>query len=177
MHRIAIDMDDVLADATGRFMEYAQKQHGRPINRKELEGYDWAEQAIGITQSEARKWLYEPGFFRGMAVMPDSQAVMKELVVKYEVFIVSAAVEFPLSMKEKTEWLQEHFPFIDWRFIVFCGHKYMIQADFLIDDHLRNLAAFTTGKPLMFTAPHNTHLNGYDRVKDWKDIAARFLNQ
>jgi 5'-nucleotidase len=172
--RIAIDMDDVLADATGRFIEYAQERLNWHITREDLNGHhNWA----GIMpdqESEIRSWLHEDGFFRGMQVMPDAQEVLEKLHDKYEIFIVSAAVEFPLSMKEKVEWMQEYFPFVDWRHLVFCGHKYMFKADYLIDDHERNLIAFCEGQPLVYTAPHNIYLTDYQRINNWREAAMFF---
>ncbi|MCU0449296.1 MAG: 5'(3')-deoxyribonucleotidase [Bernardetiaceae bacterium] len=172
MQRIAIDMDDVLADATGRFIEYVYQRHGVTVARDELR--TGLEQKAGVPYSQVREWLYEDGFFRGMAVIPGSQDVVARLMQKYEVFIVSAAIEFPQSLREKVEWLAEHFPFINWKHIVLCGHKYMIQADYLIDDHEKNLAAFP-GKPVVYTAPHNVHLTAYTRVNNWAEVAELFL--
>jgi 5'-nucleotidase len=171
--RLAIDMDDVLADATGRFLEYALTRHGKTIPPVDMHGKTWAD-ASGIDAEEIRSWLFEKDFFRGMKVIEDSQKVVQKLMEKYEVFIVSAAIEFPLSMKEKLEWLEEFFPFINWRFVVFCGHKYMIEADYLIDDHEKNLIPFT-GKSLLFTAHHNRHLQGYTRVDSWMEIERMLL--
>jgi 5'(3')-deoxyribonucleotidase len=170
--RIAIDMDDVMADASGRFAEWIAERHGVTIERGEIRT-ELLNKA-GIPYEKVREWLWEDGFFRYMQPMPDSKEVMKELVQKYEVFIVSAAIEFPQSLREKVEWLAEHFPFIDWRYIVLCGHKYMIQADYLIDDHEKNLISFM-GKPIVFTAPHNIHLHGYERVNNWAEIGNKFL--
>jgi 5'(3')-deoxyribonucleotidase len=71
--------------------------------------------------------------------------------------------------------MEKHFPFITWKHIVFCGHKYMIQADYLIDDHEKNLHTFT-GTPLLFTAPHNLHINDFQRVNNWKEVELLLLD-
>jgi 5'-nucleotidase len=172
--RIAVDMDDVLADANGRFREYAQQHFTfdltEHLNNPNL---SW-EKAFPEHQPQIRSWIMSKGFFEGMQVMPGAQEVLARLQERYEVFVVSAAMEFPLSMKEKLEWMNRHFPFIDWRFIVFCGHKYMIKADYLIDDHERNLVHFE-GTPLLFTAMHNLHLTGYKRVNNWQEVAEMLL--
>jgi 5'(3')-deoxyribonucleotidase len=173
MKRIAVDMDDVLADATGRFLEYYAERKGRKIQRQELIGKDWAA-VTGAPISDIRHWLYEEGFFSGMKVIADSQDVLARLAERYEIFIVSAAMEFPLSLKEKLDWLNKHFPFISWKNIVFCGHKHIIKADYLIDDHEKNLKYFE-GTSVVYTAPHNLHLDTYPRVNNWKEIAAMFL--
>lgn len=104
----------------------------------------------------------------------DAVEVVKKLQEQYEIFIVSAATEFPNSLKEKLTWMEKHFPFITWKHIVFCGHKYMIQADYLIDDHEKNLHTFT-GTPLLYTAPHNLHITDFKRVNDWKEIEKLLL--
>jgi 5'-nucleotidase len=173
MKRIAIDMDDVLADAEGRFFELAKLRYGLDINPIDLHDKTWA-QAANVPHEEIWAWLFEEDFFRKMKVKPHSQEVVKKLSNKYEIFIVSAAVEFPQSMKEKLDWLHEFFPFIDWKYVVFCGHKYMIKADYLIDDHQKNLATFT-GKPILYSAYHNKNVKGYTRVEDWKEVEKLLL--
>ena len=71
--------------------------------------------------------------------------------------------------------METHFPFITWKHIVFCGHKHMIQADYLIDDHEKNLHTFT-GTPLLFTAPHNLHIADFKRVNNWKEVEKLLLD-
>ena len=167
-------MDDVLADANGRFREYAQRHFTFDLtDHLSNPTLSW-EKSFPEHQPQIRSWITSEGFFTGMQVMPGAQEVLARLQQRYEVFVVSAAMEFPLSMKEKLEWMNLHFPFIDWRFIVFCGHKYMIKADYLIDDHERNLIHFE-GVPLLFTATHNLHLSGYTRVNNWQEVAEMLL--
>jgi 5'(3')-deoxyribonucleotidase len=89
----------------------------------------------------------------------------------YDIFIVSAAMEFPNSLIEKHDWLQEHFPFISWKNIVFCGDKRVIDTDYLIDDHLKNLD-FCKGMPILFTASHNINVTKHKRVDNWQEVLA-----
>jgi 5'(3')-deoxyribonucleotidase len=91
-----------------------------------------------------------PGFFREAPVIAGSQEVLERLNRRYEVFIVSAATEYPLSLGEKSAWLQEHFSFITWQQLVLCGAKHIIQGDVMIDDHLKHLDSFP-GRTLLFT--------------------------
>lgn len=44
----------------------------------------------------------------------------------------------------------------------------------LIDDRAYNLEKFK-GETLLFTSPHNIHVNGYDRVHNWQEVADRLL--
>jgi len=172
--RLLVDMDHVMADITSQFIKWYRDATGTEIERRDLLGKpeDLAFPQPGLI----REFLHTPGFFRNAGVMPGSQNVLEELNEHYELFIVSAAVEFPQSLIEKYEWLGEHFPFISWRQIVFCGSKKMISGDIMIDDHFRNLGDFS-GEKLLFTATHNiyTHLNGYTRVNNWAEVRALLM--
>jgi 5'(3')-deoxyribonucleotidase len=169
--RIAVDMDGVMADVVEQFFRYDEKDFGR---RKTLE------EANGRPEPEVfpkmREYVFTKGFFRTAPVMEGSKEVLFELNNKYEIFIVSAATEFPQSLSEKQAWLGEHFPFIQWQQIVFCGLKTIIDADIMIDDHFKNLDHFRN-TTILFTQPHNLlqDVGRHKRVNSWKDIAGLFL--
>ena len=48
-----------------------------------------------------REFLHAPGFFATAPVIPGSQSVIRELNQLYDVYIVSAAMEFPQSLSGK----------------------------------------------------------------------------
>jgi 5'-nucleotidase len=171
MERIAIDMDGVIADVSEQFFRYHEKDFGK---RKSLE------EVAGMKEIDAfprlREYIYSKGFFRTTPVMEHSQEIVSRLNENYEVFIVSAATEFPQSLSEKQEWLNEHFPFIKWQQMVFCGLKTIVNADIMIDDHFKNLDHFP-GTTLLFSQPHNLNAsNGkHKRVHSCEEIAAILL--
>ncbi len=174
MTRIAIDMDDVMADTSFKIVQELNKKINSNYQISELlENIELRNQFYQDYASN-NSFLWEKGFFEDIPVKPNAREVIQQLQNHYEIFIVSAATEFPFSMKEKIDWLNIHFPFINWTHIVFCGHKYLIQADYLIDDHEKNLRTFT-GSPILFSAPHNLHLTGYERVNNWDEVALKFL--
>ncbi|NIG52230.1 5'(3')-deoxyribonucleotidase [Chitinophaga sp. Cy-1792] len=171
MARIAIDMDNVMADLTRQMIDLYEQKHGVRVAYESLNGHpDGGGFPI---EGETHQFIHQPGFFRNLPVMEDSQEVIRALMEQHEVFIVSAATEFPLSLKEKIDWLAEHFPFISWKNIVLCGSKTIIEADYMIDDHDKNLRYFK-GEPILFSAPHNINLTDYKRVNNWKEVAAYF---
>ena len=165
--RIAVDMDGVLADVVEQFFRYDEKDFGR---RKTLE------EAKGKKEIEVfpklREYVYTRDFFRTAPVMEGSREILLELNNKYEVFIVSAATEFPQSLSEKQEWLNEHFPFIQWQQMVFCGLKTIVDADVMIDDHFKNLDYFK-GTTILFSQPHNLLADPgrHKRANSWKEVA------
>ena len=162
-------MDGVLADVEGQLLDWYRTKYGVTLTREDIKGR--SEEELFPESGALREFLFTSGFFRTLPVMEGAVEAVKDLMKDYEVYIVSAAMEFPQSLIEKQQWLAEHFPFISWRNIVFCGDKSIIDTDFLIDDHCKNLD-FCKGKALMFTAFHNVNLNHHQRVNNWKEIPA-----
>src|SRR5215831_5584004 len=149
MERIAVDMDGVLADIAEQYFLYDEKDFGKRRTLDEIIGKPEL-----LSFPNCKRYVFTSGFFRSAPVMKDSKEVLSELNKRYEIFIVSAATEFPQSLPEKYEWLNEHFPFITWQQIVFCGSKSIIEADIMIDDHFKNLDFFK-GQTILFSQPHN----------------------
>jgi 5'-nucleotidase len=167
MKRLIVDMDGVLADIYGQLIERDAHDTGRRKSLREVTGIPEAEAFPHLDN-----YIHGAGFFRSAAVMPDSQEVLAELNARYEVFIVSAATQFPLSLAEKQAWLKEHFPFISWQQLVLCGSKRIVQGDIMIDDHFKNLDFFQ-GRTLLFSQPHNqlADTRGHERVDSWRQVA------
>jgi 5'(3')-deoxyribonucleotidase len=170
--RIAIDMDEVMADALAEHVRRYNAAFGARLAVADLRGRhleDW----IAPAQREAVEAMLDASFFADLAVMPDCQEVVRELAARHDVFIVTAAMDVPSSFDAKFRWLQRHFPFIPPAQIVFCGDKGIIDADYLIDDRMRHFARFK-GRPLLFSAPHNAGEWRYPRVDSWKDVREVF---
>lgn len=159
-------MDGVLADVYARFFELYKEGTGLTKTTDEIMGLKEAE-----AFPEAIRWVETTGFFRSLPVIPDSQRVLKLLNESYEIIVISMATEYPASLTDKQLWLNDHFPFINWKQIVFCGNKSLIPADLMIDDHFKNLDNFD-GETIMFIQPHN--INAVDhhhrRVSSWAEI-------
>jgi 5'(3')-deoxyribonucleotidase len=173
MKRLIVDMDDVLADATGQFIDYYANEFGIRVERDSL---NHKEEGKGFPDKYEviHSFTFRKDFFRTMRVNANSQEVMKALNKRYEVFIVSSAMEFPNSLTEKLEWLNEHFPFLHWKQFVFCGRKNIVYGDYMIDDLPRNLESFN-GEKLLFSAPHNLQYNQFKRVTGWQEVGTLLL--
>ena len=170
--RIAIDMDEVMADALGEHIRRYNAAYGATLTAAELHGRhleDWAPRI----QRDAVEAMYDASFFADLAVMPDCQDVIRELAARHDVLIVTAAMDVPCSFDAKFRWLQRHFPFIPASQIVFCGDKGIIDADYLIDDRARHFDRFK-GKPLLYSAPHNAAETRYPRVSSWQEVRELF---
>lgn len=172
--KIAIDMDEVIADALSSLLNSYNAEFDEALTTQHFQGQELREAIPPERHARISDYLLADGFFRQLDVMPDSQTVIAALSERYEVFITTAAMEFPTSFTAKYEWLREHFPFIPDSRIVFCGDKSIIQADYLIDDRSRHFERFV-GQGILFSAPHNVAEQRYPRVDTWQDVAALFL--
>lgn len=174
MERVIIDMDNVMADVNPQYKVFHNKVYGTDLDLDLLR----EQQKTGTVPdySILHALLEKPGFFRTMTVIKDAQEVIKEINDRYEVFIVSSAMEYPQSLNEKLDWLAEHFPFLTHKQIVFCGSKVFVHGDHMIDDKTSNLKAFP-GQKLLFSTPNNFRINDplYQRVDTWQDVAKILL--
>ncbi|MBX0292098.1 5'(3')-deoxyribonucleotidase [Hymenobacter sp. HSC-4F20] len=172
--RIAVDMDEVIADSIARFHEWYGLDYQLTLTLDELQGKHFHEAVAPEHQAALREYPNRPGFFKDLPVIADSQRVLREINQRYELFIATAAMEFPSSFLDKYEWLRQHFPFIPWRNVVFCGDKSILNADYLIDDNAFNFDHFR-GEGILFDAPHNAGETRYRRVRSWQEVGALFL--
>lgn len=168
--RIALDMDEVIADVTPKFLDLYERDFGERPPREVW----WGKKIYQLPNAaHIRGYLQEPGFFADLPVMEGSQEVVEWLTEHFDVYAVTAATEFRNSLIDKLDWLDRHFPFIGWQRLVLCGDKRIIQADYMIDDHAWNLQHFN-GKGLLYTASHNVGEQGYFRVNNWAEVRAFF---
>ena len=142
MKRIAVDMDEVIADAVAEHLLRYNRDHDEKITKDDLS----RQMAVGRRRRSngIRRWRLISGqktSFEVLEVMPEAQRVLLALQSKYEIFIATAAMEVPTSFVAKFRWLERNFPFISPSHIVFCGDKSILKADFLIDDNPRQLQA------------------------------------
>lgn len=175
MKRIAIDMDEVIADFHTKHLHLYNTAYKDSLNTEDLNGTRLWILRSGLSK-EILDFVDEPGFFRDLSVMEGSQEVIEELSKSYEIYITTAAMEHPSSFQAKYEWLQEHFSFIPQTNYVFCGDKSIIKADYLIDDSSKHFRGFQ-GKGLLFTAPHNIYETGFERVNNWVEVRDFFMKE
>ena len=85
--------------------------------------------------------------------------MISDLTQRYEVFLTTAAMEYPTSFAAKFRWLEENFPFVPASNVVFCGDEGIVAADYLIDDNAatsRASAARASSSPRPTTSRRTT---------------------
>ncbi|TVY03098.1 5' nucleotidase, NT5C type [Cohnella terricola] len=175
MKRIAIDMDEVMADTVATHLEWYNRDYQDNLHLTDLHGKTLLQLRPQRTR-EIESYYGKENFFRELKVIEHSQEVIRELSHFYEIYITTAAMEVPASFKAKYEWLLEHFSFLDQMNFVFCGNKSIIHADYLIDDNVKQLDRFR-GKGILYTAPHNILETGYVRVNNWPEVREFFIDR
>ncbi|MEE1884422.1 5' nucleotidase, NT5C type [Pedobacter flavus] len=173
MKRIAVDMDEVIADPLKKFIELYHRDYGIGLDLVIEPGNEIHQQVPHHVKDKWLEYINEPGFFRDLEVIPGSVEALSLLQSKYDVYIVSAATEFRNSLIDKWDWLATHFPFIGWQNQVFCGKK-IVDVDIMIDDRIKNFANFK-GRPLLFTSPHNALITHYERVNNWQEVLDKLM--
>tara|TARA_Y100000815_G_scaffold222227_1_gene208777 strand:- start:3 stop:506 length:504 start_codon:yes stop_codon:yes gene_type:complete len=167
-------MDDVLAETYEKHIELYNLEHKQQLNISQITSGEVWHNVPEDHQLSIKDHAYQKGFFRDLKPKRDCIQVMEALYAKHEVYIATAATQFPDSLKEKSDWIDEYMPFITWQHRIMCGHKFILKGDLLIDDRTYNLEKFD-GDTLLFNSPHNVGDTGYTRVNNWLEIAERFL--
>jgi 5'(3')-deoxyribonucleotidase len=166
--RIAIDMDEVIADPIRKFIQLYNRDFGVPLDLILEPGKEIYQHVPADVNRKWFEYINEKGFFRDLDVIPGSIEAIKKLQQNHDVYIATAAMEFRNSLEDKFDWLQDHFPFIPWTNIIFCGNK-VLDVDVLIDDRIKNFSDFK-GRPLLFSSPHNLLITDYERVDTWEQV-------
>lgn len=174
MLRLTLDMDDVLANTHEKLVNVIVNDFDTNYTEKDLLPRALREVLHPKQLTKLNRIIDSPGFFSDVKVKEGAQETVYELSKFYELFVATACMEFPNSFRDKFDWLKKHFSFIPWTNIVFCGYKSIIQSDYLIDDHVRNLVAFK-GQGILFSAPHNLKETTFKRVSDWNEVSELFL--
>ena len=174
MKRIAIDMDEVLADAVAEHLLRYNHHFSESLTKADLEGR-WIWDIVQADRHEAlADMIRSEDFFADLKVFPDAARVLRRLSDHFDLFIATAAMEVPTSFTAKFHWLARHFPFIPPSNIVFCGDKSILRTDFLIDDNPRQLRRFA-GEGILFGSPTNRNVTEFRRVENWLDVERLFL--
>lgn len=90
MARIAVDMDEVIADFNAKFIATFNTRFQQRLTVDDMAGKSFLSLRPEM-QQEIVTMIGEPGFFADLPVMPDSQDVLARLSQQHEIFITTAA--------------------------------------------------------------------------------------
>jgi 5'-nucleotidase len=167
--RIAVDMDEVIADSFSKQLNCYNQRTGENLTKEMVSSKGLGSLISRDRWEEFAGIPHEDGFFADLELIEGSREALLELSRHHDVYIASAAMEVPYSFDAKYDWLQKNFSFIPTSRIVFCGDKNIINADVLVDDRSRQFKQFR-GTGILFTAPHNVAEIAHLRADNWDDV-------
>jgi 5'-nucleotidase len=171
--RIAIDMDETIVDTLSRHLEWYNREFNQQLTKADLQGMKIYQRVPEEHRAQVRAYPDDSRFFADLEPFDDAINVIRALSEDYEIVIATAAMEHPTSFSAKYEWLARHLPFLSPMNFIFCGRKYLVNADYLIDDSSRHFVGFC-GTGILFTAPHNVHEAAAVRVNNWLQVQELF---
>lgn len=167
--RIAVDMDEVIADSFSKHLRHYNEQTGENLTH-EMVRQNGLKPLIPDQHKETYNRVpFADNFFGDLELIEGSRVALEKLNKQHDLFITSAAMDVPTSFDAKYKWMEKHFPFIPPTRIVFCGDKHIINADVLIDDRSRHFKKFR-GIGILFTAPHNANEAAPLRANGWDEV-------
>ncbi|SHJ31365.1 5'(3')-deoxyribonucleotidase [Palleronia salina] len=165
--RIAIDMDEVLADTNAAKLTFL-RERGYSFTEDEMTGRKVTELVSDEDAARVETMLHRGVVFGNVDVIEGAQEALARLVEDHEVYIATAAMEYPASCVHKVAWMERHFPMVPVLNLVLCGDKSIIAADVLIDDSPRHFENFG-GIGVCFDALHNRGQDVAHRLMRWSD--------
>lgn len=184
---IMIDMDEVIV--VGKFSDYLVEFLGN-VNFDNLHTQN-RQDLIKGREEEFRKIykyknLYKDENGNYIAPLSDCVDVIEKLNERYDVYIVTSyiwkedVIDAATNLKNKFEYLQYWFSFIDTNKFIFMTDKTKIHYDIGIDDRISNLES--CNRKLLFTEFRNKNVTkeeleniGIKRVNNWLDVEKEIL--
>lgn len=159
--KIALDVDEVLADCIGYAIKRFNKENNQQVDTFDIVG--WAGDDAGWTQ-----YFSDPEFVRTQPVLPGAQKFVQELSKRNCDILVMTAV--PLNVvPERCAWLKRNFPEIKEENVIIGKRKDVCSVDILIDDGAHNVLSSPAKYPILMRRPWNQKVTGLTAVNSFDD--------
>lgn len=174
--RILVDMDGVIADFDGEFLQRWRTRHPDkvyyPLEQRTL--FYVKDQYPDELKPLVAEILLEPNFFRDMMPMEGAIESLREMQsLGMDVFICSSPLTtYQNCVREKYEWV-EHMLGADWvKKLILTKDKTLVRGDYLIDDKPQITGADTpTWEHILYDRPYNSNIDKRRLTwKNWKDV-------
>lgn len=163
--RILCDVDGVLADFVGTFLDYIQRTYGLSYSRDAINQWDCMV-AVGMPKSEWRRFsdaVAPLELCRKMLPLPGAAAFLVALESACDVQVATTPMN-AAWLTQRAEWLEEHMGLpLDRQKHLHAKEELTGGPrgwDVLIDDKVENCVAFTEAGGIAFciATPYNVHL-------------------
>jgi 5'(3')-deoxyribonucleotidase len=162
---IGIDMDGVLCDFVGAFLDKVDNFYRVKIEESEIVSPKLAvyvnerlpEEHKGKNSEELYYRLCNYHFFRGLKPYAGAIETVKELAKENEIVFITRPVDYRDSTSAKESWLREYFYDIkyDLIFVSSFEAKRHIACDLIVDDDPRVMESVRKQIPIIINRPWN----------------------
>ncbi|XP_045213626.2 5'(3')-deoxyribonucleotidase, cytosolic type-like [Mercenaria mercenaria] len=185
--RVLLDMDGVLCDFEGDFLEaFKRKYPDEPyIELEDREGFWLREQYEKMKPGNTAVCaaIYNSrGFFQNLSEIPGAVDAAKEMAKMegVDVFVcTSPLTNYKYCIKEKFHWIEKHLGKQWCEKIILTKDKTMANGHLLIDDrpNISGANFSPSWEHVVFTACHNVtaDIRGKRRLENWSDGSWRDL--
>lgn len=181
---IMLDMDDVITiHGLSNLME---KFLGKKLEETNNNTY-YRQDLLGDKKDDFFKFFVTQNLYDNVDIVDNCKEVLEEICKYYDVYITTDYIWRDVpdyagdNMRNKFNFLNENFPFLDRKKYVFTGTKSIVKCDIRIDDKIENLIGDDSEKYL-FTAYHNKTISkeeldklGIVRVNSWLELSKILL--
>jgi 5'-nucleotidase len=170
--RILVDLDDTIADWSGRFDRGLDARPDTEGIRRSCEqtGFSLFDGHTPAQKRIIREVLSEPGFYSELEPIPGAlEAIYQMDEEGYEIFIVTSPwVSNPTCASDKLRWIERYLGTSWSGRTIITSDKTVVRGDVLFDDkgHITG-ADEPTWEQVLITQPHNRALEGRVRLSDW----------
>ena len=172
---LCIDVDDVICNLQETVIKLFNERFGSNYTLNDFTEYDIMN-VLPTRHAMVMKDLYgEVGLYDKVKPPPGAQKALEKLInLGHQVYLVTAAV--PKTYGEKVSFIKRFFPYIDENHIISMRHKWMFNADVMIEDNLQTLLEKPNYHRICFNTPWNQSdkdwVYGIHRCYNWDDVLA-----
>lgn len=182
---IMLDMDDVIT--INGLSNLIEKFLGEKLKETGNNTY-YRQDLLGDKKADFFKFFITQNLYDNVDIVDNCKEVLEDICKYYDVYVTTDYIWRDVpdyagdNMRNKFNFLNKNFPFLDRRKYVFTGSKDIVKCDIRIDDRIENLIGDNSEKYL-FTAYHNKTISkdeldklGIIRVNSWIELAEILLD-
>ena len=177
MVKIGIDYDSTLFNTIDVWIDLYNKKYNDKLTINDFKFWDIHKSLPKEKSNKFYSILDNNELWESIKPLNNAVEVVKDLNEEYEVYIITATHHN--HIKIKSEILLKYFPFIEYKQIISCYYKQLINVDIMIDDNLDNLIGGKYRK-ILIDYPWNRDIDDYDRgierFKNWKEIRGELID-
>ena len=177
MVKIGIDYDSTLFNTIDVWIDLYNKKYNDKLTINDFKFWDIHKSLPKEKSNKFYSILDNNELWENIKPLNNAVEVVKDLNEEYEVYIITATHHN--HIKIKSEILLKYFPFIEYKQIISCYYKQIINVDIMIDDNLENLIGGKYRK-ILIDYPWNRDVDDYDRgierFKNWKEIRGELID-